>query len=78
MSLTKKDKYECKYCSKLLCSNERLRTHVENCKEKIIKECDEKNEIENTRLQQIIVEQQTIIAKLEAKLEKFENALIIF
>ena len=76
MSLSQKDKYECKYCSKLLCSNERLYTHFETCKEKIKKECDEKNENEITRLQQIIAEQQSTIAKLEAKLEKFENAVI--
>ena len=76
MSLVQKDKYECRYCSKLLCSNERLHTHFETCKEKIKKECDEKNENENIRLQNIIAEQKTTIAKLEAKLEKFENVVI--
>jgi len=71
-----KYKYKCRYCSKLLCSNERLRTHFETCKEKIKKEYDEKNENENSHLQQIISEQQITIVKLEAKLEKFENAVI--
>ena len=29
------NKYECKYCNKTLCSNDRLRSHFETCKEKL-------------------------------------------
>ena len=75
-------KYECKYCLKTLCSNERLYTHFETCKEKQKKEHEEqkeklileyKNEI--TRINQVNSEQKEYIAKLEAKLEKFEDTV---
>jgi len=75
-------KYECKYCLKTLCSNERLYTHFETCKEKQKKEYEEqkeklileyKNEI--LRINQIISEQKDYISKLEAKLEKFEDTV---
>jgi vacuolar-type H+-ATPase subunit I/STV1 len=75
-------KYECKYCLKTLCSNERLYTHFETCKEKQKKEYEEqkeklileyKNEI--IRINQVISEQKDYISKLEAKLEKFEDTV---
>jgi hypothetical protein len=76
-------KYECKYCLKTLCSNERLYTHFETCKEKQKKEYEEqkeklileyKNEI--IRINQVISEQKDYISKLEAKLEKFEDIVL--
>ena len=123
LSNQKEEKYECKYCLKVLCSNERLHTHFETCKEKIRKEydsqvdkiqkehseekermkkeyCDQQEKIKNEhdrivlenekeihRLRQIICENKDLLAKMdekiekqkieyEAKLEKFENAVI--
>ena len=76
-------KYECKYCLKILCSNERLYTHFETCKEKQKKEHEEQKEklileytSEITRIIQVNSEQKEYIAKLEAKLEKFEDIVL--
>jgi len=75
-------KYECKYCLKILCSNERLYTHFESCKEKQKKEYEDQKEklileykTEITRINQLNSEQKEYIAKLEAKLEKFEDTV---
>jgi hypothetical protein len=75
-------KYECKYCLKTLCSNERLYTHFETCKEKQKKEHEEQKEklileykSEITRINQVNSDQKEYIAKLEAKLEKFEDTV---
>ena len=68
--------FTCTYCNKNLCTNDRLYTHYQSCKEKhkidVIKDVETQNEY----LKKTLSEKNEYIAKLEAKLEKFENAVV--
>jgi hypothetical protein len=75
--------FECNFCHKHLSTKDRLIVHINSCREKtrheytekellIKKECDERLKLSEN----IIQEKNEYIAKLEAKLEKFENAVV--
>jgi hypothetical protein len=75
--------FECNYCKKYLASNERLVTHLNICKSKNIIEISEKEKQHEKTLKEkdnyyeiLLKEKNEYIAKLEAKLEKFENAVV--
>jgi hypothetical protein len=72
----------CTYCSKKLCTNDRLYTHYQSCKEKNKIEVTKDIEAQNVYLKKTLSEKNEYIskleeniAKLEAKLEKFENVV---
>jgi cell division septum initiation protein DivIVA len=81
--------YNCEHCNKSLSTNERLLTHLNACKikkkkDEVSKENDltyaYKNSIKDLQneilnYQEKLREKNEYIAKLEAKLEKFENAV---
>ena len=76
--------FECNYCKKYLASNERLVTHLNICKSKNIIEISEKEKQHENKLKEkdnyyevLLREKNEYIAKLEAKLEKFENAVVM-
>uniref|UniRef100_A0A6C0KF50 KilA-N domain-containing protein n=1 Tax=viral metagenome TaxID=1070528 RepID=A0A6C0KF50_9ZZZZ len=82
--------YNCEHCNKSLSTNERLLTHFNSCKikkkkDEVSKENDltygYKNSIKDLQneilnYQEKIREKTDYIAKLETKLEKFENAVV--
>jgi len=82
--------YNCEHCNKSLSTNERLLTHLNACKikkkkDEVSKENDltyaYKNSIKDLQneilnYQEKLREKNEYIAKLEAKLEKFENAVV--
>ena len=72
----------CTYCNKNLCTNDRLNTHYHACKEKQKQDTAKDIKVENEYLKKVaqghevvLKEKNEYIAKLEAKLEKFENAV---
>ena len=65
----------CTYCDKTLCTNDRLNYHYQSCKEKQKKDMIKDVEMENKILHKTIEEKNEYIAKLEAKLEKFEDTV---
>ena len=82
--------YNCEHCNKSLSTNERLLTHLNACKikrkkDEVSKENDltyaYKNSIKDLQneilnYQEKLREKNEYITKLEAKLEKFENAVV--
>jgi predicted RNase H-like nuclease (RuvC/YqgF family) len=73
----KNDKnFECEYCCKKFTQNQSLIDHFNVCKEKCKKEYAKQFDAENFQLKERLREREEYIAKLEAKLEKFEDAVI--
>ena len=67
--------FTCTYCNKNLCTNDRLYTHYQSCKEKQKVEVVKDVETENKQLKEKLQEKNEYISKLEAKLEKMEAKL---
>ena len=67
--------FTCIHCNKNLCTNDKLYIHYQSCKEKLKHEIIRNVEIENEYLKKTIQEKNEYIAKLETKLEKFENVV---
>ena len=67
--------FTCSYCNKNLCTNDRLYTHYQSCKEKQKVEVVKDVETENKQLKEKLQEKNEYISKLEAKLEKMEAKL---
>ena len=75
--------FTCIHCNKNLCTNDRLYSHYKSCKEKhkieAVKDIDKENEYLKEKLHEkneYIAKLEANITKLEAKLEKFENAVV--
>ena len=78
------DKFKCKYCDKIFTTVQRLSEHThQTCKiyrkiidEKQVKEKESYHEIILKEKNEYIAKLEANITKLEAKLEKFENAVV--
>ena len=57
--------FTCTYCNKSLCTNDKLYTHYQSCKEKLKQEIVKDIEIENVYLKKTIQEKNDCITKLE-------------
>ena len=57
--------FTCSYCNKNLCTNDKLYTHYQSCKEKLKHEIVKNVEIENEYLKKTIQEKSDYITKLE-------------
>lgn len=57
--------FTCSYCNKNLCTNDKLYTHYQSCKEKLKHEIVKNVEIENQYLKKTIQEKSDYITKLE-------------
>jgi uncharacterized coiled-coil protein SlyX len=67
--------FSCAYCNKNLCTNDRLYTHYQSCKEKQKIEVVKDVETQNEYLKKTIQEKNDYITKLETKIEKMESKL---
>jgi hypothetical protein len=67
--------FSCTYCNKNLCTNDRLYTHYQSCKEKQKIEILKDVETENEYLKKNLQEKNEYIAKLETKIEKLESTV---
>ena len=67
---------ECKYCSKNLCSNERLNTHYEVCKEKIKKDSQDMQEnIRKEYESKLLKQKRDFDSKLKDQKEFYEDKM---
>jgi hypothetical protein len=67
---------ECKYCSKNLCSNERLNTHYEVCKEKLKKDSQDMQEnIRKEYESKLLKQKRDFESKLKEQRENYEEKM---